>query len=124
MTAEPAPAIRVVHVSIDVKPETLVVFDAHRRTYLGLSRKGDYFHCIRPARPDDPTVQDGKVIAGDLTCSCPAGVFARRCYWTQLAEALEHGDIGFVVASPDPEPDDIAWMHEAAPGEIVEVMGR
>lgn len=123
MNAPALEAVRVVAVSIDVQTETLVVFDAHRRTYLGLSRDGRYYHCVRPARPDDPTVQDGKLVAGELTCSCPAGVFARRCYWTQLAEALEQGDVGFTLAQPDPDPDDIAWMRDAAPGEITEVYG-
>jgi hypothetical protein len=116
--------IRIVHQPIDDRPLTLVVVDAHRRTYMGLSRDLSYWHAIRPARIEDPIVGDGKRIAGELLCSCAGGSFGQRCYWTQLAEALEQGDQGFVIEHPAPADEDIAWMHDAAPGEVVEMMGR
>jgi hypothetical protein len=120
---QPSIAVRVVAVSIDVQTDTLVVFDAHRGpTWACRVTAATTTASARPARRPDR--QDGKRIAGELTCSCPAGVFARRCYWTQLADALEKGDRGFALTHPDPDPDDIAWMRDAAPGEVMEAWGK
>lgn len=83
-------AVAYSHVSIE--PDTLLVVDAARRSYLGLSRDGKYLHHVRPARKDDPTVGDGLVREGDLTCDCAAGRFGHHeCYWTKRAMELEAG---------------------------------
>jgi hypothetical protein len=72
-----------------VDADTLVVLDASRRIYAGLSREGDYWHLIQPARLEDPRVGDGIRIAGQLVCSCPGGIYRGSCYYVRRAEALE-----------------------------------
>jgi len=100
---------RIVALLLEPKPATLYVVSASLRTYLGLSRDGTYLHAIRPARIEDPVVGDGKRIAGELVCSCAGRSFGQRCYWTDLATALENGDRGFVM-DPVPSLEAPAWL--------------
>ncbi len=72
--------------------DDLVVLDATRRTYAGLSTSGDYWHLIQPARPDDPRVGDGlERRAGELVCTCAGGTYRGTCWRTKEAEAFEAG---------------------------------
>jgi hypothetical protein len=65
----------------------LVVFDLERRTFAGLSHEGDYWHLIRPGRPDDLRVVNGRDGVGELACSCAGGQLKGRCW--RLAQAVE-----------------------------------
>lgn len=103
---------RLVYLRAPAEPNTLVVVDAGRRTYLGLSNDGSYFHALRPARLDDPIVGDGKKAVGALLCSCVAAAYGRDCRWTTLATALERGDVGHKPVLLD---DDITWLQQPAP---------
>lgn len=67
----------------------LVVFDRERRVYLGLNRAGDAYHMIQPAQIWDPRVGDGKVLVGELVCTCQGGTFHGTCYQIQIAIELE-----------------------------------
>jgi len=81
-------------VYLSAPAETLIVVDATRRSYLGVSRDGSYLHHVRPARKDDPTVGDGLVRESDLTCDCAAGRFGHHdCYWTKAARGYEAGQV-------------------------------
>lgn len=94
----------------------LVVIDATRRLYAGLSREGDYWHVIQPVRIDDRRIDDTRRIVGQLSCSCNGGVYRSTCYRVEQAEAFEAGRMGPFVDGPD-------WLKDAAPGEIVEMYG-
>jgi len=97
----------------------LVVLDATRRTYAALSREGDRYHLISPARLDDPRVGDGKRHAGQLVCTCAGGTIRGTCYRTAEAEAFEAGQrANFTAAAADPQ-----WF-DAAPGELIEAFGK
>lgn len=104
--------VRIVHVAFEAMPDTLVVVDAGRRTYLGLSTDRTYWHSVRPARLDDPVVGDGKRAVGELLCSCVAGEYGRPCYWTEIAAACERGDRGFIVD----RIADPSWVRPAPAG--------
>lgn len=118
--------IAIVSLFVDPRPRTLWVVSADLRTYLGLSRDGSYLHVIRPARLEDPLVGDGKAVAGELICNCAGASYGRRCYWTQLATALEASHPGFAGGYSEEPDQDIAWMREpgldnpAGAGEAVE----
>lgn len=76
----------------------LVVLDADRRTYAGLSRDGTYWHLIQPASEatvkaleyeDANGLRVQPVALGQLICTCAGGRFHRHCYRTEQAEAFE-----------------------------------
>ena len=69
--------------------DPLIVLDAERRTYAGLSREGDYYHLVRPIRDDEPGVAEGNVVAGELTCCCAGAIYHGRCYRIDEARAFE-----------------------------------
>jgi hypothetical protein len=76
---------------IDAAAPPLIVFDASRRTYVGLSRDGSYWHVVRPTTRDDRGVraieEPGRPTTYDppLVCSCPA---RKPCY--RVAEAIAY----------------------------------
>ncbi|MEW6223218.1 MAG: hypothetical protein AB1627_01175 [Chloroflexota bacterium] len=81
----------------------LVVLDADRRLYAGLSRQGDYWHVVSPAL-EDMANADGAVIrrAGQLICRCRGGLFRGTCYRVEQAEAFEAGQASrFESVPPD-----------------------
>ena len=106
----------IVHRPIGPVGRDLVVLDASRRLYVGLSRDETYWHVVAPL-PVDLVDADGTVIrrVGTLTCTCAGGQFRGECYRTKQAAAFEAGQ-----GLPDP-----AWFTEGfdAPvgaGEAVE----
>lgn len=92
----------------------LVVLDAARRLYAGLSRDGAYWHAVHPAAVDLVNA-DGAVIraAGQLVCGCKGSAYRGTCYRVEQAEAFEAGN-----------PTSVAWLTDGAPGELVEANGR
>ena len=104
----------LVHRPIGPVGDALVVLDADRRLYAGLSRDGAYWHAVHPA-PVDLADANGGVVrrAGELVCTCKGSAFRGTCYRTAQAEALEGG-----------QADAPAWFGDAAPGEIVEAYGK
>lgn len=103
----------VQYVGIALAGNDLVVLDANRRLYAGLSRDGAYWHVVSPAL-EDLVNADGAVIraAGQLTCRCRGGLYRGTCYRVEQAEAFE---AGAGQAAP--------WA-DAAPGELTEAYGR
>lgn len=74
----------------DVTSTGLVLFDVERRTFLGLSSDGTYYHHVTPATPDMWVVRQGKRQAGQLTCvTCEGGRTHGWCYRVIEAEAFE-----------------------------------
>lgn len=94
--------------------DQLIVFDRERRLYLGLNRAGDAYHVIQPAQLWDPRVGDGKVLAGELVCTCEGGTFRGVCYQTQRAIELE-------IAAAD-QAAAPSWMRTPAPETELEKM--
>ena len=84
----------LVHAPIGPVGDSLVVLDAGRRLYAGLSREGEYWHVVQPARAGDPRVTAEPPLAavGDLVCTCRGGVFHGTCYRTDEAKAWERAD--------------------------------
>lgn len=83
--------------------DDLVVLDANRRLYAGLSRDGAYWHAVHPApvamvNSDGATVRD----AGQLVCTCAGSAFRGTCYRVEQAEAFEGARPGtpFITDSP------------------------
>lgn len=94
----------VSYVRLPDDPDALVVLDATRRVYAGLSRDGGYRHVVSPLQVDVTDVE-GEVVrrAGELGCICKGAIYrGGRCYWVESAEAFEAG-------LPGP-----AWMGEPA----------
>lgn len=110
--------MNIVHRPIPDDHGQLIVLSARHRLYAALASKGASWHVIQPARLDDARVGDGKVLAGELVCCCPSGQYGRICWATKFAIAFERG------ARPAPPDEDISWMRDAAPGEVMEAMGR
>jgi hypothetical protein len=96
--------VNIVHRPIPDDHDQLVVLDSRRRLYAALGSKGDSWHVVQPARLDDARVGDGKVVAGELICCCPAGQYGRLCWAVRLALAFEK-------ALP---VEHIAWLEEPA----------
>ena len=92
-------AIRIVQVGLHALPDTLFVIDGERRTYLGLSRDGTYWHVVAPAQVDVET-EAGEILrpAGELACTCRGGTFHGHCYWLEQAVAHEAGRADQAVA--------------------------
>lgn len=106
----------LVHRPIGPIGDALVVLDASRRLYAGLSRDQTYWHAVHPLSVD-LIAEDGTVVArvGALTCTCAGGQYRGRCYRVAQVEAFEAGQ---GLADP-------AWLAEGfeAPvgaGETVE----
>lgn len=99
---------RIAWVPIAVEPETLVVLDAGRRLYVGLSRDQSYYHVIAPTQ-FDLTDGDGDVVrpAGTLECRCRGFQAHGHCYYTTAAIAFE-GQQADHRAAP-------SWLREPAP---------
>jgi hypothetical protein len=74
---------------IGYEGDSLVVLDAGRRLYAGLSKDRTRWHVLQPLEAGHPLVGDGIRSAGQLGCSCLGGVFGRRCYRLVEAETLE-----------------------------------
>jgi hypothetical protein len=83
---------RIVHVPIEVPPETLVVLDAPRRLYVGLSRDGSYYHVLQPTQFDLVDHDTDEVLrpAGTLACTCRGFTSHGHCY--QATAAIAHED--------------------------------
>lgn len=98
--------------------EELIVLSLELRTYASLSSKGGRFHLLQPAVAADPRVGDGKRLAGELVCTCEAGLMGRLCWATKFAEAFEAGEIGrkpeLRTAVPIPD-EDLAWLQAPSP---------
>lgn len=107
--------MNILHRPVVFEFDELVILSGERRLYAALASKGDSVHVVQPARIDDARVGDGKVLAGDLVCTCPAGQFARVCWVVRFARAYEAGEIGRApVLRQLPIPDEaIAWMQDA-----------
>lgn len=81
--------------AVDAAAPPLIVFDPDRRTYVGLSRDGSYWHVIRPATKDDAGVlrirTPGRAdeFIPPMVCSCPAGRRRKSCYRVDEALAYE-----------------------------------
>jgi hypothetical protein len=76
----------------------LIVLDVDRRTYIGLSRDGTYWHMVQAATPEMAKAYefvnaDGMTVSpvatGDLVCSCPGGRFRQHCYRIDQAKEFE-----------------------------------
>jgi hypothetical protein len=107
----------VVSAPIAVPPDTLVVLDAERRLYVGLSRDGSYYHLIRPLRPEDYRVREELGKAGQLACDCVGFSSHGHCYQAALAIAHE-GRARDEAAAPK-------WMRRAiAPETELETAAR
>ena len=86
--------------------QALVVLEAGRRVYVGLSRDSEYLHVVHPAAVDMVNA-DGAVIlsAGQLTCTCKGSAYRGTCY--RVAEAV-------VFEGTHPRPaEDIAWLRDS-----------
>lgn len=73
----------------------LVVLDANRRLYIGLSHDGAAWHSVHPT-PIDLVNGDGATIrtAGQLVCTCKGSAFRGTCWRVKQAEAFEAGQPG------------------------------
>ena len=100
--------IRIVHAPIAAEPETLMVVDASRRLYVGLSRDASYFHLVQP-RQFDIEDGDGNVVAraGELECRCRGFLSHGHCYMATAAVAFE-GEAADQAAAP-------SWLRPVAP---------
>lgn len=111
--------------------DNLVVIDAARHVYAGLSRDASYLHLVHPA-PVDMVNAENAVIrsAGQLVCTCAGSAYRGRCYRTDQAEAFEAGTLA-PAHGPHCDADlrrngcvcTDAWLRDAAPGEITEAYG-
>lgn len=88
----------------------LVVLDARRRVYVGVSRDDSYLHLVHPT-PIDLVSADGAVVrtAGQLVCTCKGSAFRGTCYRVQQAEAFEGTSAASSAA--------LAWLRDPDPAE-------
>lgn len=114
--------------------DSLVILDATRRLYAGLSRDKAYWHVVTPAL-EDMVNADNAVIrsTGQLTCRCRGGLYRGTCWRVKEAEAFEAGTLA-PTHRADCDADlrrngcvcmpDIAWLADndspAGAGESVE----
>lgn len=92
-TVEPTtPVGGLVFASIAAQTGALIILDAGRRLYAGISRGDDYWHVVSPSQVDQIDL-DGNVVraAGFLACICKGFIFHGRCYRSEQAEAFEAG---------------------------------
>lgn len=97
----------LVFASIAQRSGALVILDASRRLYVGLSHDEAYWHIVRPLRPEDFRVQAGKASVGELTCECVGGQTHGTCWRLKEAIAFEAGDADRLAAP--------RWMRDIAP---------
>jgi hypothetical protein len=90
VTAAVATSGGLVFASIAARSGALVILDAGRRLYVGLSHDKSYWHVVSPSQIDDA-----------LTCTCKGWAFHRTCYRLDEAAAFELGQL------TAPAPD---WM--------------
>jgi hypothetical protein len=93
----------------------LIVLDVDRRTYIGLSHDGRYWHLIGPvpsaevARYFDRTDADGNamspVAVGDLVCTCAGGRWKNTCYRLDQAKEFERSIEEEARWGDAPEPE-------------------
>lgn len=96
----------LVFAPLDDRSSALVILDARRRVYAGLSRGGDYWHLISPSQYEIRD-EDGNPTrnVGDLFCTCKGGTFRGTCYRTKEAEVFE-----------GTEREAVQWMPRATVG--------
>lgn len=98
----------VVSLPIDGLGGSIIVLSRARRLYVAASRDLSYFHVIRPARPTDQRVVEGRAQVGDLICDCIGSATHGRCYQQMNAEAIERADASGITRpaelGPDPDP--------------------
>lgn len=99
---------RLVWSPILVPADALVVLDADRRLYAGLSRDESYYHLIQPAQ-FDVTDGDGNIVrpAGMLACTCRGFQAHGHCYQATAAIDFE-GEQADQAAAP-------SWLRPVAP---------
>jgi hypothetical protein len=102
--------VNVVHHPIRQEHDELIVLNSRLRLYAALATDGNSYHVVQPARLDDARVGDGKVVAGDLVCTCPAGQYARICWAVRFALAFERSL---------PIADSPTWLRDDAPAQEV-----
>jgi hypothetical protein len=84
----------LVYIGITSAGDELVVLDAARRLYAGLSRDGAYWHVVAPAVEDMVNAENAVIrSAGQLTCRCRGGLYRGTCYRVVEAEAFEAGQL-------------------------------
>ena len=84
----------IVVMSLGWNGDALVVLDAARRLYVGLSRDAGYWHCVHPAQVDMVNAENAVIRqVGQLVCGCKGGQFRGTCYRVQEAEAFEAGQL-------------------------------
>jgi hypothetical protein len=88
------------------RTRSLIVLDAERRLYAGISKDETYYHVIQPDQ-----------VSGQLVCTCKAETFRLRCYRVSQAEQLEGARSPRIAL----EQTGIAWFDApAGAGEEVE----
>lgn len=99
----------LVFASIAERSGALVILDAGRRLYAGLSRNGSYWHVVTPSQVEIHHDETDEVIRGigQLFCTCKGGTFHGSCYRLEQAVAFEAGDADRLAAP--------AWMRDIAP---------
>jgi hypothetical protein len=83
----------LVFASIAERTGALVILDAGRRLYVGISHDRTYWHVVQPTAP-----------GGELTCTCAGAHFHGRCYRVLEADAFEAGSVEQLRAP--------AWMRD------------
>jgi len=107
----------LVHRPIGPVGGDLVVLDATRRLYAGISRDGAYWHVVHPAATDLVN-NDGEIVRreGELVCTCKGSAFRGRCYRVEQGEAFETANVSAFRGAPD--------LGFEAPGELMEAFGK
>lgn len=108
---------RLVWSPISIPPDALVVLDADRRLYVGLSRDESYYHIIQPTQFAivDPNTDEVLRPAGALACTCRGFQSHGHCYVATAAIAFE-GELADQAAMP-------AIFREPAPETELEKAG-
>lgn len=84
----------LVYIGIAGHGDALMVLDATRRAYAGLSRDAAYWHLVHPAQVDMVNAENAVIRSvGQLVCGCKGGQFRGTCYRVQEAEAFEAGQL-------------------------------
>lgn len=74
--------------------DALVILDAKRRLYVGLSRDAGYWHVVHPAQVDLINAENAVIRSvGQLVCTCKGSAFRGTCYRVGEAEAFEAGQL-------------------------------
>lgn len=113
---------RVAWAPIAVEPETLVILDATRRLYAGLSRDSSYYHVVQPTQFPLIDLESGEVLrpAGTLACTCRGFTSHGHCYQATAAIAFE-GELADQAAMPTMFREPVMGLdNPAGAGEMVE----